>query len=210
MGSIRSGISSAGARLAVAVALASAGCAAPRTMTQAEWESSLVRDFSGVSRDQVLAAARRVFELADPADFRIVPTEDGILATRKWSWFLLIAATQGTDTWNLTAKDIGGVVRARVHVSVLTSDTNAAVIGAAAIPVTSTTQTPTVDGTAIYDVFWARVEYLLGQRDDWMSCVESNARQKSRLVWGFNEPLCDSLTTVDAPAPDRILGLEHR
>lgn len=191
--------------IGAAAAIIASGCATPRTMTQAEWDLSLTRTFHTATRDQVLAAARNVLQSADPADFRFAPTEDGLQATREWSWFLLIAATRGWDTWTVTTKETPTGVRARVHLSVVTSDINGAVVNGVAMPITTTGQTPTVDGTAIYDLFWARVEYLLGQRDAWMTCADSNARQKSGIVWGSNEPLCDSLTTTDPPAPEHIV-----
>lgn len=190
----------------VAVLIAATqGCATPRAMSKSEWDSSLTRQFSDVTTDQVIAAARTVFELTDPADFQIVPTEHGIQATREWSWFLLIAATRGWDTWQLSTKQAGTGVEARVHLSVVTSDTNTFIAGTAAVPVTSSSQTAAFAGTAIYDVFWARVEYLLGKRADWMTCAESNSRVESGVVWGQNEPLCDSLTTTDPPAPPAML-----
>ena len=39
-----------------------------------------------------------------------------------------------------------------------------------------------VDGTTIYEIFWARMTYLLGQRDTWMTCAESDARVKAGVV----------------------------
>lgn len=190
----------------VTTAMALVGCATERSMTQTEWDTSLTRNFSGVTSEQVIDAARRVLQSADPDDFRFSPTEDGLRATREWSWFLLIAGTRGWDTWTVTAKDTQSGVRARVHLSVVTSDVNGAYMGGTPVPIASMSQTPTVDGTAIYDLFWSRLEYVLGQRDDWMSCAQSEARQKSGDVWGNTGPLCDPLTTTDPPAQERIAG----
>ena len=54
-----------------------------------------------------------------------------------------------------------------------------------------------VDGTALYDVFWARMDYLLGKRAKWMDCKEADRRVKQGIVWGSNENLCNSFNIKD-------------
>jgi hypothetical protein len=44
--------------------------------------------------------------------------------------------------------------------------------------------------TALYDVFWARLEYLLDKRDDWMDCEKANERVDKGITSGSNEALC--------------------
>ena len=55
-----------------------------------------------------------------------------------------------------------------------------------------------VMGTAIYDVFWSRMDYLLGLRQDWMTCQMADERVKSGATWGTNEALCNSFNVKDA------------
>ena len=43
----------------------------------------------------------------------------------------------------------------------------------------------------------ARIAYLLGQRDTWMSCAESEARVASGVVWGETVALCNSFNVKD-------------
>ncbi|AEC22239.1 hypothetical protein PT7_P003 (plasmid) [Pusillimonas sp. T7-7] len=62
-----------------------------------------------------------------------------------------------------------------------------------------------VPGTAIYDVFWARMDYLLGKNDKWMTCEEANSRVKAAITWGPNEALCNSFNMKDA-APDEMVA----
>jgi hypothetical protein len=54
-----------------------------------------------------------------------------------------------------------------------------------------------VQGTAIYDVFWGRMDYLLGLRSDWMTCAMANSRVSDKLVWGDNSALCNSFNMKD-------------
>lgn len=53
-----------------------------------------------------------------------------------------------------------------------------------------------VNSTAIYDLFWGRMDYLLGRRDEWMTCDEAKARREAGLTYGLLESLC-SVTTDD-------------
>ena len=53
-----------------------------------------------------------------------------------------------------------------------------------------------LNSTAIYDLFWGRMDYLLGRRDRWMTCDEAKARRKAGTTYGLLEALC-SVTTDD-------------
>lgn len=55
-----------------------------------------------------------------------------------------------------------------------------------------------LNSTAIYDLFWGRMDYLLGRRDEWMTCDEAEARRKAGITYGQLEALC-SVTTDDLP-----------
>jgi hypothetical protein len=52
-------------------------------------------------------------------------------------------------------------------------------------------------GSAIYDVFWARMDYLLGKRADWITCAVANDRVKKKLVWDANDALCSAINMAD-------------
>ena len=54
-----------------------------------------------------------------------------------------------------------------------------------------------VMGTAIYDVFWSRLDYLLGKRKDWMTCKVADERVKQNITSGTNEALCNSFNMND-------------
>ena len=147
-----------------------AGCAAntPRLSRQ-EWLDLTNKTYQGVTKEEVLSAAETVFDLADGDDFVISHTQEGLQATRNWSVYLVLAAAMGTDYWKVTAVENEGAVNVSVQANTQ---------GQAVTPMatsnngwTATTSplagTPIL-GTAIYDVFWARLDYLLGKRNDWM------------------------------------------
>ena len=182
-------------------AIVLAGCAAPvrKELSREEWLSVTRHTFPSVTKDQAITAAEHVLKLADGDDVRVVHTEEGFVATRPWSMYLVIAAQFGVDTWDVRVSQDGANANVRLGVAsqghmmmplpTAGGDTSAGTMpgmGGAA-----------VNGTAIYDLFWARMAYLLGQRDTWMSCAESDARVKAGTVWGMNEALCNSFNVKD-------------
>lgn len=184
--------------IALAIALVLAGCAAPPQLTREQWLSMTNRTYTGVSKEQALAAAERLFVLADGDDFKFTHSDDGLVATRAWSIFMLLAATVGTDTWQVKARPTTDGVQ--VSASVYTHDQAVGMLMApgGAVPLTSAQVGYPVQGTAIYDVFWARMDYLLGRRADWMDCNKANARVDSKIVIGPNNALCSSINTKDS------------
>lgn len=176
-----------------------AACAQqPPRMTLSEREAVLTRTYAATA-SQVVAAAERLFSLADGDDFRFEPTANGMVAIRDWSAFLLLVGVRGVDTWTLITEQTPEGVRARIHLRTDSESFSAvATPGGVALPTSSTTLAPSVEGTAIYDVFWARMDYLLGERKDWMTCETANRRVAEGLTWGTNEALCNSFNMRDA------------
>ncbi|WP_425450309.1 hypothetical protein [Virgifigura deserti] len=177
-----------------------AGCASPRTMSRDEWLQASTRTYTDVSKDQFFAAAEELFRLADGDDFQVAyPDADQMVATRRWTVYMVLAFSMGTDTWLVRATDESDGLAASVAVSTGNSGagpmmttggdwTVTGAPGAGAIP---------VQGTAIYEIFWARMDYLLGKSPDWMTCEEAIERAKTKVVWGNNEALCNLINVKD-------------
>jgi hypothetical protein len=167
------------------------GCATSRPhVTREEWLSVTSRTYDGVTKEQIIGAAEQLFRLADGDDFDIVHTEEGISTSRKW-FALLIT---GTDYWQIKAVPVGNQFRVTVHVS-----THIDPMDGTTRP-TTTTVDPAfnpVRGTAIYDIFWSRLDYLLGERADWMTCKTADDRVDRRITWGGNSALCNSFNVED-------------
>ena len=125
-------------------------------------------------------------------------------ATRPWIVYLILAATVGNDTWQIRAlpAETGVKVSAALNTSmgsILPMPTTGGNMTAGGMPSIA----GNVPGTAIYDVFWARMDYLLGKTDKWMTCKESDARVYEKTVWGENAALCNGFNVNDA-APDGL------
>ena len=181
------------------VALFIAGCAVPRQLTRQEWIDTTTRIYRGVSQEQILLAAEELFRLADGDDFKFVHSEEELYATRNWLVYLVIAAASGTDYWRVSTSKQGDDVKVVVQVNTQMQTTTAiATTGGNWTATTSPMSGVPVQGTAIYDVFWARMDYLLGKRRVWMNCAQANQRVAQDTTWGTNEALCNSFNVVDA------------
>lgn len=185
--------------LAVTVALLITGCAtAPPQLTRDEWLTMTSRNYEGVTKEQVIGAAERLFRLADGDDFSIVHTEEGIYASRNWLAYMVIAAATGTDYWQLKVIPAGAGVKATVQVNTQAQGISPMATTSGAWTATTTPMAGSpVMGTAIYDLFWSRMDYLLGKRPDWMRCELADERVKQKVTWGTNEALCNSFNVKD-------------
>lgn len=176
------------------------GCATtPRPqLSREQWLAVYSRHYTGVTKEQVISAAERLFQLADGNDFTIIHTEDGVYATRNWSIYLILAAAMGTDYWQLKVTPDGDGVKATVQVNSQSQAITPVPTSSGAWTATTGPMAGTpVGGTAIYDVFWSRMDYLLGKRPDWMNCEMADERVKQGVVWGPNDALCNSFNVED-------------
>lgn len=184
--------------LALLMVVLLAGCAAqPKPLSREEWLAATTRTYEAKNKEQVIAAAERVLRLADGDDFTIVHADDGFDATRDWMAFIVIGLVTGTDRWAFRAIEESGGVKASVQVSLNASGTSAN-----GIPTSVTGGL--INGPALYELFWERMDYLLGLRGQWMDCKEADALRDTGATWGNNNPLCNSFNMTDS-APDGTL-----
>lgn len=174
------------------------GCASPqRLMTVDEAAVATHRVFKGVTTEQALAAAERVLWLADGDDFAIDRERDGLMATRNWTVYFVLGFVTGTDNWIFKARPVEGGTAVTFAVGSVAQPAPAKQTPRRADDPRPKVMGATHEGTAIYDLVWARMAYLLGQRGDWMSCAESEARVASGVVWGETVALCNSFNVKD-------------
>ena len=197
--------------IALAAAL-TVGCAItpPPELTRQEYLALVSRTYDGASAEEVLAATEKLFRLADPGDVKFQHFDNGFRVHRPWSIYLVLAASMGTDVWDVRVASTQGGTSITVHLSrIAGSIVGAPMTTSGGHTYTQTATTPATGGipvssTAIYDLFWARLDYLLGHRADWMTCQKVNARVKEGFVYGSTEALC-SVTTDDL-APEGVAG----
>lgn len=182
----------------IAILLIIEGCVHRPRLSREEWLNATSKYYDGLTKEQVISAAEQLFILCDGDDFQLVHTEDGIIATRNWTVYLVLAASIGTDYWLLKVTNYNNGVKATIQINTQAQgvsgmpNTNGGVSA-----YTSALAGNPVNGNAIYDLFWSRMDYLLGKRPNWMSCEIADERIKSKIVWGSNEALCNSFNVDD-------------
>lgn len=173
------------------------GCVTRPTMSREEYLSTTQRTYENKSQNDVLNAAEKLFILSDADDYKFHHTDNSLNASRHWLVYLVIAASMGTDNWIIQTNEVKGGTKASAMVS-----TSAGAIGATYInnnPGTITTpSTGTLaTGPAVYELFWARMDYLLGKSDKWMTCDDLQKMKEKKLTWGDDSALCNSFNVKD-------------
>lgn len=191
-----------------------AGCAPQKPMTPEEIAAERTRQMAMITRsypdkkpEEVLLASARIFSLADD-DYTVSHSPTAIQAQRNWMIYLVISAAMGTDTWivEVTPDGDGTKVMAR-HSGQASSVTAMAVPtsngGMSTTAVTSPAMQNMTTRPAIYQLFFARLDNLLGKRSDWVTCKDANAQ----FTDGFLDPFC---TVANDRTPDGKSSAQRR
>lgn len=183
-----------------------AGCAARHApLTRDEWLAVATRNYPGISESEFYAAAERVFRHADGDDFTITYTDHRMFAARRWTMYAIFAAASGTDLWVLDTTPETTGVHGSVSISRQSGTLVATPVPGGTPGSTQFTNLPQVGAPIAapspYELFWARMDYLLGFSDRWMSCADLAAHLKAGDTWGQPEFLCAMNTRRDHDPP---------
>jgi hypothetical protein len=183
--------------LILAILPAVAGCTpAARVATHADWLKEATRVWPGETRSRVIAAADAVVKHADPRDTTVEYNRHGFTARRRFFIYALIATAGGTETWTFSSAENAQGASATVRII----QRGTARAGA---------QSESFRENQVYlgslRLFYARIDYLLGRRPDWIGCGEAIATLKLPEANPGLQSLC-SLTHQgrDAPPPPPI------
>lgn len=177
---------------AIGTALLITGCASAPTMDRNEFLTSTSRTYDGVTEEQFFAAAKRLFELSDPSDVKFAyPGPHAMIVQHNWSIFLILAFTKGQDVWRISTEPTANGLNARVYVSQtrgggyggLTGGGGA--YGSAVSAPANAVATP-----AVYELFWLRMDYLLGKKTRWANCIQWQANVDLGKTYGDIGALC--------------------
>lgn len=183
-----------------ALVLVLAGCAVnQKTMNRDEFISTTTRSYEGVTERDFYQAAERLFMLSDGDDTTIAyPGEHAMVAQRTWLIYLVLAFTQGTHNWQIETEPSDSGLDATAYVSIQSSAVSGApTFGGGVSTHTSPAMQNIVNTPAVYGLFWARMDYLLGKNDSWPTCGDWNAKVKSGETYGHTEALCLGANTDD-------------
>jgi hypothetical protein len=169
---------------------------ASRVTDHAEWLKEATRVWPGETRARVIAAAEAVVKHADPRDTTVEYNRHGFSARRKFFIYALIASASGTETWTFSSAENEQGASATVRIVQR---------GTAQAGNSSERFRENQVYLGSLRLFYARIEYMLGRRADWITCAEAQAK----LTLPASSPGLQSLCTLthqgrDAPPPPKI------
>jgi hypothetical protein len=174
-------------------------CAAPHQIRdRSDFLAEAQKDFPGETRERVISAAETVLKISDPDDFEFRYTMTGFTGLRRYFIYAVLAAAQGREKWEFTTEQLPNGMRAAITVS----EAGTTVGGNSSTPYEGQ-----MASVPLYRLFWARVEYVLGRRSDWVTCDEaakplqaSNTNAAAALGG-----LCGATSNGrDAPPPNQL------
>jgi hypothetical protein len=183
--------------LCVVLLLSLAACARPeRTTSHADWMREATRSWSGETKARVIAAGEAVVKHSDPRDIQVEYSRQGFVARRKFFIYAVLATAQGEDRWSFHASENSEGASAAVRVV----QRGTAQVGRAS---ERFRENQVYIGS--FRLFYARIDYLLGRRPDWINCSDAVAKLALPAEAPGLQGLC-SLTHqgADAPPPARL------
>jgi hypothetical protein len=152
---------------AIFVLLLLTACARPqRVENHADWLKESTRVYAGETRARVIAAAEAVLKHADGRDTRFEYNQNGFSATRPFGMNALAVGIKGEDRWTFSVRE--GKAGSATALRVIRSGTASAASKRSRFR-------ENVVYLGSFRLFYARIEYVLGRRTDWISCEKARA-----------------------------------
>lgn len=155
-------------------------------LTRDEWIKATNRTYDGITKEQLIRAAEQVLSLAGGEYMKVAHTEDGFDARRDWHYYVVLQSETGSDHWAFRASSTPSGAKGTIQ---LTARRQLYAYGV--LPATE--KNKTVEGTAIYDLFWSRMDYMLGINPTWTTCDMSTGKIEQGSIWGETSALCGVL-----------------
>lgn len=156
--------------LTIAVLLLVGACASgkrPPPLPEEEWDAAHNRHYEDLTQAEFYAAAEEIFQLADGDDFTFandVTEKNQLVATRSYHIFAVFVAVDGEDAWYLRAVPRDGGIDGNVRIFRRSKTTDGKWF--------SNQDRDSLRSIAALEMFWARMDYVLGRSDQWPTCDE--------------------------------------
>ena len=186
-----------------------AACAAPpKPMDRAQYLAATTRMYPGKTKDQVIDAAAKVLSLSDPNGTSTAHNDDGFVAGHKADSL----GSREVDTWDFRVRETPEGMRASIQVGTSGTSTYLAPTTTTGTYSVASNSTPSsmVQGDALYDLFWARMDYMLFKGDKWTTCEDQSAKVRTGKVSGPTDALCRMNAPDDQPGKPRVSKLPRR
>lgn len=154
-------------------ALAATACAP----TDQEWtressEQATARVYQGVAPAEAIRQAETVLRLADGKDVRFSYGPNSFVAQRDHLIYMVLAAAPGTFSYHVNAESVPGGTKVRMTIA----NQSTAILPGAVVPQIPTTVPSATDQVRMvepYDLYFSRLDYLLGKSGEWVSCSDA-------------------------------------
>jgi hypothetical protein len=147
------------------LALGLAACMRPeRSTNHADWLKEATRSWNSETKARVIAAAEAVLKHSDSRDFTFEYSKSGFSARRRFFIYAVIATAEGEDRWTFAASENSEGASASVRIIQRGTAT-------AGRSTERFRDNQTMVGS--FRLFYARLDYLLGKRPDWVSCADA-------------------------------------
>ncbi len=169
----------------LALTLLVAACAENRQVTREEYLLVASRTY-GLSQERLIRAAEEVLRKSDN-EYTISHQPRGLVATKPWTLFLLLAFHEGVTQWKVDTEKTGKGTKIYLDLSsIQTGGATGAIAGTSVYTLPSSTGEAKIFSPAAFNLFFARLDKELGRRADWLSCEDA-----ARKNWeGSFEALC--------------------
>jgi len=168
-----------------------AGCAT-RSLTPEEAQQLTTKTYPALLPETIIPAVSDLFFLADDQAYQRTQMQDRLIATRTHSLNVGLTFVEAKDTWTVkTQKTSQGTT---VTLDVKSQEKW----------ITGTSEVQRPEGPAIYTQFWNRLDFLLGQSTDWMTCNNLTNEYLEDRTWGDTWWLCSDV--LDRIPPELAEG----
>jgi len=136
------------------------GCATKSKVSEEEMQAAMTRTYEGVTSDQVMQASEKLLKLVDESRFKFKRTDNQLTATREGQLQTGVGKAHVTAVWLVTTQKKGKSAIVTIEAGWKRE--------ALSTGLTSKVKKP--EGTAVYKLFFNRLDNLLGQSNEWMTC----------------------------------------
>ena len=166
------------------------GCGTDITVNDRnEYLAEQTRIYKNEDRERMLRAAEAVVRASGPGQYEFEFGLNGFSARHSYFIYGVVASAYGREKWDFNIEPGTAGLRATATLSDAGD-----VHGGLSI----SRYEKIAVGAPVYQLFWARVDYVLGRRPDWITCERA---QIEKSAYGSLYGLCRS---ADEPVPEPL------
>lgn len=132
------------------------GCSI-KSLGENDFKGKTQRDYSNVSKDSIFEAVKKIFIYDGQGDFRIDSYRNKLHIERTKLNFPPWSVSTNDDIWDLKISEDDDISKASLEIKKIKDFDE---------------KDPVYMPKKLHDLFWARVDYMLGFEKEWPSCVK--------------------------------------